>query len=162
MPDGPIILTRRRFLLIIPVLAMSALAGYSVWRTDATITAFVDTLLPEDELGPAASSTGAVEIVQRTFSGSIVREAELRVLAAWLDFASGGSFAGASPQRRNEVVARLDQLNENTVRWKIYRRARGAVMLHYFADAGRAVAMGLPGAPQPNGYPNAHLMIERH
>jgi hypothetical protein len=162
MPDHALILTRRRFLLMVPVLAMSAMAGYSVWRTDETITAFVDTLLPEDELGPAASATGAVEVVQGTFSGSTLRQAELRLLAAWLDFASGGSFAGASPERRHEVVEKLDGLSEDTVRWKIYRRARGAVMLHYFTDAKRAMAMGLPGAPQPDGYPQAHLMNGTH
>lgn len=158
MPENRPILSRRRFLLLVPVLALAGLAGLSAWRNEATLTAFVDTLLPEDELGPSASSTGAVDVLKSSFGGSAIRQAELRLLAAWLDLASDGSFAGATPERRNAVVGTLDRLDENTVRWKIYRRARGAVMLHYFSSAERAMAMGLPGPPQPGGYPDAHLM----
>ncbi len=158
MPDTRPILSRRRFLLLIPVLALAGMAGLSTWRNEATLTAFVDTLLPEDELGPSASSTGAVDVLKSTFGGSAIRQAELRLLTAWLDLASGGSFASAAPERRHAVVSTLDRLHENAVRWKIYRRARGAVMVHYFSSAERVMAMGLPGAPQPGGYPDAHVM----
>lgn len=151
MLEHAAILTRRRFLLLVPVLAIAGLAGLSVWRNEATLAAFVDTLLPEDELGPAASSTGAVDAVRRAFDGTHIRQAELQLLTAWLDLAGGGSFAGSSPERRHDIVQSLDRLHEDTIRWKIYRRARGAVMLHYYSSAERAIAAGLPGAPQPGG-----------
>ena len=127
MPEHAPILSRRRFLLLVPVLAVAGFAGPSVWRSEATLAAFVDTLLPEDELGPAASSTGAVDAVRRAFDGTHIRQAELKLLTAWLDLAGGGSFAGSSPGRRHEIVQSLDRLHEDTIRWKIYRRARGAV-----------------------------------
>ena len=158
MPENQPILSRRRFLLLIPVLALAGLAGLSSWRNEDTLTAFVDTLLPDDEYGPSASSIGAVDALKSTFGGSSIRQAELRLLAVWLDLASGRSFSGSSPERRHAVVSKLDRLHESTIRWKIYRRARGAVMLHYFSSAERVMALGLPGAPQPDGYPDAHLI----
>lgn len=164
MPDtessktaGRSILTRRRFLVLVPVAALASLVGISATNPRSTLVAFTDTLLPADEFGPAASTTGAVGALQATFSGSFVRQTELRLLTAWLNIASGGVFASADAGVRNDVVAGLDKLEATTVRWKIYNRARRAVMRHYFANAERTLAMGLPGAPQPDGYPNAHL-----
>ncbi len=151
------LLTRRRFLVLVPVAALASLAGISATSPRSTLVAFADTLLPADEFGPAASTTGAVEALEATFSGSYVRRAEIRLLSAWLNIASGGSFAGADTGVRNDVVAGLDKLAETTVRWKTYNRARASVMRHYFSNAERALAMGLPGAPQPAGYPDAHL-----
>ncbi len=154
---GRLRLTRRKLLLLAPVAILSGFLGISTWRTDKTLTAFVDTLLPADEYGPAASATGAVQVLQSAFSGSLARNAELRILVLWLDVAAGGSFAGADPETRFQVVDRLDQRSEHTTSWKIYRRARSSVMLHYFGSAERVLAMGLPGAPQPDGYDTPHL-----
>ncbi len=164
MPDpankpqaGSLRLTRRKLLLLAPVAIASGFLGISTWRTEKTLTAFVDTLLPADEYGPAASATGAVPILQSAFSRSLLRNAELRILTFWLDVAAGGSFAGADPATRFQVVDQLDRQSEHATSWKIYRRARSSVMKHYFGSAERVVAMGLPGAPQPGGYEAPHL-----
>lgn len=151
------ILTRRKFLIFVPVAVIATLAGVAATRPRSTLQAFVDTLLPADEFGPAASATGAVEALESTFSGSWKRWVELRKLTIWLNISCGGFFANADASVRNEVVAKLDRLTETSDWWKIYNRARRTVMRHYFGNAERALAMGLPGAPQPVGYPNAHL-----
>ncbi len=155
------ILTRRKLLIFAPVAAVVALAGIAATNPRSTLQAFVDTLLPADEFGPAASATGVVEVLESTFSGSWKRWVELRKLTIWLNVSSGGVFANADASVRNEVVATLDKLSETSARWKTYNRARRTVMRHYFGNAERALAMGLPGAPQPVGYPNAHLPWER-
>ncbi|MEO1160152.1 MAG: hypothetical protein AAFW74_06800 [Pseudomonadota bacterium] len=154
---GRLRLTRRKLLLLAPVAVVAGFLGVSTWRTDKTLTAFVDTLLPADQYGPAASATGAVQTLQSAFSGSMFRNVELRILTLWLDVAAGGSFASADPATRFQVVDRLDRQSEHATSWKIYRRARASVMMHYFGSAERALAMGLPGAPQPDGYEAPHL-----
>lgn len=150
------LLTRRKFLLLGPVLVAAGWLGYTATQRNETLVAFVDTLLPEDEFGPAGSQVGAVEALHARFSGKPIRQGELHLLAGWLNLAAFGSFVAASPERRHAIVERIDRLPETDVRWKIYRRARGAVMYKYFSSASRAEAMGLSGAPQPGGFPDAH------
>jgi len=151
------VLSRRQFLLTAPIALLAGVVGWSFSTGDKTVKAFVDTLLPADELGPAASEVGGVEALKAEFDHSMLRRGELQLLMSWLDLNAGGSFASATADRQFEIVTALDALSEETVRWKIHRRARGAVMWHYFSSAERTMALGLPGAPQPDGYPDAHL-----
>jgi len=151
------ILTRRNFLILAPVVVLTTLAGVTASNPRSTLQAFVDTLLPADEFGPAASETGAVAVVESTFSGSWTKWFELRKLTIWLNYSAGGIFANTDASFRDAVIAKLDGLPDTSARWRTYNRARSAVMRHYFGNAGRTLAMGLPGAPQPVGYPEAHL-----
>jgi hypothetical protein len=150
-------ITRRKLILIMIAVFVLVLPLSRLLKSRDSLTAFVDTLLPQDEFGPAASSTGAVEQLMNTFSGSVIRQAELMLLIAWLNIDARGSFANASESARHQVVESIDQLPATTIRWRIYRRARASVMRHYFGSAERCTQMGLPGAPQPEGYPDAHL-----
>ena len=150
-------LTRRKLLLLAPAAIVCGFLGVSTLRTEKTLKAFVDTLLPADEFGPAASATGAVQILQSAFSRSLLRKAELRLLMVRLDIAAGGSFAGADPAIRLRIVDRLGRQSEHTTSWKIYRRARSSVMMHYFGSSARVLAMRLPGSPQPDGHETPHL-----
>lgn len=164
MPDGTqeraarrSILTRRNFIILAPVTVLAALAGVTASNPRSALQAFADTLLPADDFGPAASDTGAVAVLESTFSGSWKKWLELRKFTIWLNYSAGGIFASADASVRDAVLAKLDRLPETSAWWKTYNRARGAVMRHYFGNAERAMAMGLPGAPQPVGYPDAHL-----
>lgn len=150
-------ITRRKLILLFIAAIVLVLPFSRLLRSGDTLTAFVDTLLPEDEFGPAASSTGAVERLSLAFSGTLERQAELMLLVAWLNVSAGGIFANADDSAKFQVVESLDRLPTTSVRWGIYRRARASVMWHYFGSAERCIAMGLPGAPQPEGYPDAHL-----
>lgn len=161
MPRPPestagVYLTRRKLLLVGLGLMVLAWPVFKLMSGSRTLIAFADTLLPEDEFGPAASATGAVEKIEQRFSGSAIRRAELQLLIIWLNLAAWGSFADASQSTRDTIVELLDQLPVNSVRWKIYRRARESAVRHYFGSAKRAQAMGLSGAPQPEGFPDAH------
>lgn len=151
------LLTRRSFIILAPAAVLAALAGVTASNPRSTLQAFTDTLLPADEFGPAASATGAVGVLESTFAGSWKRWLELRKLTIWLNYSAGGIFANADASVRDAVLAKLDGLPETSARWKTYNRARRSVMRHYFGNAERAMAMGLPGAPQPVGYPDAHL-----
>lgn len=154
-------LTRRKLLLAGLALMVLAWPVSRLMSRTHTLTAFADTLLPEDEFGPAASATGAVEKIEQRFSVSTLRKTELQLLMIWLNLAAWGSFADASQSRRNTIVEQLDRLPESSVRWKIYRRARESAVRHYFASARRVQAMGLTGAPQPEGFPDAHRPLRR-
>lgn len=155
------LLTRRSVLILVPLAVLATLAGVTASRPRSTLQAFVDTLLPADEFGPAASDTGAVEALESAFSGSWGKWADLRKLMIWLNVSSGGIFANADANIRNDVVARLEDLPATSARWKNYNRARRTVMRHYFGNTERTLAMGLPGAPQPVGYPDAHLQLKK-
>ena len=150
-------LTRRGFLVLLPVATLLAVIGISQSRLTDTLSALADTILPADEFGPAASQTGAVDAIKSGFAGRAYGAAELRLLVCWLDLCSFGSFANASQERRNRIVEQVSQLAPGTLRWRTYNRARAMVMRHYFGSARRCMAMGLPGPPQPAGHDNPHL-----
>jgi len=156
-PSGMRKFTRRAFLLFLPVAAVFAALGVNQGQLHQTLKALADTILPADEYGPAASETGAVDNIRSGFQARAYGEAELQLLAGWLDLCAFGSFAQATLATRNRIVAQLSQLSPRTLRWRTYNRARSLVMRHYFGSAARCMAMGLPGPPQPAGHEDPHL-----
>ena len=156
-PFGRSSVSRRAFLLLLPLAAIVAAVGLKQARLKETLAALADTILPADEFGPAASQTGAVEAITSGFQARAYGEAELRLLAGWLDVSAFGSFANATPERRNQILKQVSELAPRTLRWRTYNRARSVVMRHYFGSAARCMAMGLPGPPQPGGHETPHL-----
>ncbi|MCC6314565.1 MAG: hypothetical protein IT337_11200 [Thermomicrobiales bacterium] len=117
----------------------------------ATLAAFVDELIPGDELFPPASAVGAQALLAdrvRERLGPDAMEALLRALA--VDDVSLGDLA---PDARRATVARLEIETP-----ALFGFARMAVYLGYYAAptvtaAIRAMGHDYNDAPQPRGYP---------
>jgi Gluconate 2-dehydrogenase subunit 3 len=115
-----------------------------------TLAAFVNTLLPGDDLFPSASSTG-------TQAGLADRMRAARPPVAFADFCEsltlqGRSFSDLTYEERVSAVANLESDNP-----QFFSFLRMATVLAYYAtptviEAIRALGHDYNDAPQPEGY----------
>jgi hypothetical protein len=117
--------------------------------TAATLAAFVDVLLPGDDLFPPASTVGAqallAERIRQRYGPSGVAEA----VAA---LSPDGSFAAATLEERADAVSRLE-----TERPVLFAFLYTATCFSYYQhpaviEAIRALGHDYKDAPQPEGY----------
>lgn len=154
---GPNGLTRRRFLLAGGLFTASIGAVGGLLSFQPTLTALLDTMIPEDEFGPSASQTGAVDVVTGHLSGNLGRQLRMRAFLAWLNLRSGGSFALSSEERRLKLLEKIASGPQSSRQRRYLMSLRSQTMRHYYGSAARATELGFVGAPQPVGYPEAHL-----
>jgi len=150
-------LSRRRFLTATGVFALGVSAIGGVLTLQPTLTALVDTIVPEDEFGPSASQTGAVAAIQRRVNGDIARRMRLNGFLMWLNLRSGGSFALASEERRLGLLNKIASGPTQSLERRYLMGLRSQTMRHYYGSAARAKQLGFVGAPQPEGHLDAHL-----
>ena len=78
-----------------------------------TLEAFVDRLIPADELGPGALAAGAQNYINVQLAGYLAPEkagfaSGLDALDAYAKRAAGAAFADLSPEKRDEVMTAVD------------------------------------------------------
>ncbi len=143
----------RRKLFVLGFMAMcAAFAGFVLSYRRSTLEAFLDTLIPRDEFGPSATDIGLTDIIRQKAERNHWRFVELELAQVWMNLKAGGSFAGASEARRNEIVSQMEASGPDSVLWKAYHFARTHCMTYYYANAERATALGFVGPPQPDGH----------
>ncbi len=78
-----------------------------------TLEAFVDRLVPKDELGPGAVECGAVDYIDRAMAEYLAAEKPsflegLAAVDAFATKAHGAALAELSPEKRDEVLTAMD------------------------------------------------------
>lgn len=78
-----------------------------------TLEAFVDRLIPEDDLGPGAAAAGAHNYIDIQLAGYLAPEKAafvngLEALDAYAKRAHGAAFAALPPEKREEVMTAMD------------------------------------------------------
>jgi hypothetical protein len=118
--------------------------------------AYLDALIPDDELGPGALELG----VDRRM---IARARESRRYGTFLDQGcrwlddeakerGAESFADLSEEGRNDVVALAAAAEPNTPPQRFFRATRHAAFFLYYAEPRAWAAIGYDGPPQPEGF----------
>lgn len=84
----------------------------------ATLTAFVDRIIPKDETGPGAVESGVVDYIERSLWDYLApeRPALLKALGEIEDFAAktqGAAFRTLAAEKRDAVIAAMEK-NEST------------------------------------------------
>ncbi|MDG4867859.1 hypothetical protein P8631_07585 [Guyparkeria sp. 1SP6A2] len=150
-------MNRRHFLITSIAAAASpalvAQAGASAAPPEA-FKAFVDTLLPADEFGPAASSLG---IVVPAWRGLITFPSDRKFMqngCAWLDYQAGGAFDQISASLRGQIVGWMEQSAAQEAPNLFYRRVRSKAVSLYYRHPDIQSRLGIPHPPQPLGYIN--------
>jgi len=77
------------------------------------LEAFVDRLIPKDELGPGAVEGGAAEYIDRCLADYLAAEKTsitdgLAALDTYARSSHGGAFAELSPEKRDEVITAME------------------------------------------------------
>jgi hypothetical protein len=121
-----------------------------------TLTAYLDTLIPNDELGPGALELG---VGRRIIAGAQKNQpfrAFLEQGCRWLDDEAkkrgAESFADLSEDDRNGVVALAAAAEPNTSPQRFFRTTRRAAFVLYYAEPRAWAAIGYDGPPQPEGF----------
>jgi gluconate 2-dehydrogenase gamma chain len=101
----------------VPLAALTASAQTPVKALDANqrriLEAFVDRLIPKDELGPGAVEAGAAEYIDRCLADYLAAEKTaiidgLASLDAYARASHGGTFTDLSPEKRDEVLTAME------------------------------------------------------
>lgn len=114
-----------------------------------TLEAFIDQLIPQDELGPGAVAAGAQNYIDIQLAGYLAGEkqafvAGLEGLEAYAKRVHGAAFTDLSPEKRDEVLTAMDG-----------NKAEGfANARNFFTRARRLTLEGTFGDPHYGGNKN--------
>jgi hypothetical protein len=157
------IVKRRQFLRVgIQSVSLLSLAypGFAVVAATqvvpaTTLTAFIDTLIPQDET-PAASQLGlASKLLQH--AAQIENYTGLLVLGCqWLDTQAKAlaqlPFASLAEDQRVQLVALAEASPAGTIARQLFDHVRADLFEFYYTHPAVWPSLGLHGAPQPVGY----------
>ncbi|MEO5926735.1 MAG: gluconate 2-dehydrogenase subunit 3 family protein [Bryobacteraceae bacterium] len=137
---------------IVPVAALTSSAQQSAALTAPqmkTLEAFVDRLIPSDELGPGAVAAGAQNYINTQLAGYLAPEKAafvvgLESMDAYAKRTQGAAFADLSPENRDEILTAMD-----TGKAEGFTTAR-----NFFARARRLTLEGTFGDPHYGGNNN--------
>jgi gluconate 2-dehydrogenase gamma chain len=132
---------------LIPIAAIQGAPQAAKSATPATallpeqrriLEAFIDRLVPKDELGPGAVECGAAEYIDRSLADYLALEktAFLRGLAAVDEYArssQGGPFAELSAEKRDAVLTAIDTGQAANLRG-FFNRTRRLTLEGMFGD----------------------------
>jgi hypothetical protein len=135
------------------VTGLSAHAQAPAIRKPA-LAAFLDTLLPEDAFGPAASTLGiAEEVLAYAPQGSDLHRL-IALGTGWLDgLDAPRAFADLPASTRHDVLRFLEQADRAQVPGRFFFVMRQFAMELYHARAETVADLPINPAPQPEGYP---------
>lgn len=121
-------------------------------RTVRTFTAFCDTIVPADELTPAASALGVPKTILAELEGIALAERVVAAGCAWLDAACGGNFAQADEGARVGASERMAALPWESPPGRFFAVMRNTVMADYYAQPESWRGLALDRPPQPLGF----------
>ena len=118
-----------------------------------TLSAYLDVLLPADDLTPAASALNiAGDLVE--FARQAPQFGQFLALGTrWLNETGRGPFHSLSLSDQERVVAWMRSADRNTSPARFFLLVRLTGIEFYYSKPEVAVAFGLNTAPQPAGYP---------
>jgi hypothetical protein len=118
--EQPLAISRRTMLAsaaLVPVAALTAAAQDAKSALPAaerrTLEAFVDRLVPTDDLGPGALEMGAADYIDRALADFLAAEREsivngLASIDAFARTSEGGAFAELSAERKDAVLTAIE------------------------------------------------------
>lgn len=135
-----------------PILAVS-LQVSSAASLEGTLAAFVDTLLPEDQYGPSASTIGVpLALLTEAKTAPQLRQL-IEKGCLWLDQQSAGNFARLPPPYKAQLISWMaTQASPHKIPGLFYRHLRHLAVSHYYANPSVQTTLGLTHPPQPLGY----------
>ena len=152
-------IARRRFLALVAaagaaLLARRGRAASAPASLEPALAAFIDTLLPADDMSPAASELGIAKTMLAESAADELYTRLITVGCAFLDRAAEGKFAESNARVRDVIVTWMTEADYDEVPRRFYEVVRQrAVELYYSRTEGWG---GLPirRPPQPLGYPD--------
>ena len=118
----------------------------------ATLEAFLDVLLPADDVSPAASQLGVTaELLDLAKSAELYQKL-LSLGSDWLNQTGRGPFYTLSNANQNKVVAWMSTSDTDQIPGRFYQLVRQSGVEIYYSHPEAINGFPLNPAPQPNGY----------
>lgn len=122
---------------------------------EATLSAFLDTLIPADPQSPSASALGLERAVLAAAEGKPYRRL-IDQGCQWLDHQAQARhrapFAALDPDLRVALVRLAEAAPAKSLENVFFRALRDHALETYYADPGSWPALGYAGPPQPQGF----------
>jgi hypothetical protein len=119
-----------------------------------SINALVDTLIPADDLTPAASTLGVGDIILQQAENDTLFRPWLMEGLKWLDQGTTGSFVLRSTDERTLLLEQLANYAVGSQPRIFFELLRVRTMTAYYADARSIRGLAIDRPPQPIGYPD--------
>ena len=156
MPEADHEISRRELIVssaFVPLAALTATAQTAETALTPTqmktLEAFIERLIPRDELGPSATEAGAQIYIDRTLAGPNAGEKQsfldgLAAMDAFAKSSQGAAFADLPPEKRDAVITAME-------RGSAAGFANGQ---HFFTRVRRLTLEGMFGDPYHGGNRN--------
>lgn len=153
---------RRTLLKLLPGVALLTRPGISAAGTPegdtATITAYLDTLIPEDRLSPSASGVGIDAVIHRHIEADAERAGFVAQGCKWLDEQArqqgGDNFAAMPGEARELIVTTMASAPRDAGPRMFFEMMRSNAMRLYYASPESWPSLGFDGPPQFDGFPD--------
>jgi len=125
---------------------------------EGTLAAFLNTLIPNDELGPGAVELELLDPILDEARANPNVQTFLEQGVNWLDeearIQGSEDFAGLSEDGRNQVVAAAESASLDTLENEFFRATHFVTFRLYYSEPQAWPAIGYDGPPQPIGFPD--------
>lgn len=119
----------------------------------ATLAAFLDTLLPRDQLSGSATDLG----VDRQLWAFANTSADFRKLVdygcRWLNMTGGAQFSDLASEQQIAVVDWMSRADWNEIPRRFYELVRQVSVELYYSNPAALGGLPIKRSPQPEGYP---------
>lgn len=119
----------------------------------ATLAAFLDTLLPRDDLSGSATDLG----IDRQLLEFSKTEPDFRKLVEfgcrWLNMTGDVPFSALAGEQQIAIVDWMSRDDWNEIPRRFYELVRQVAVELYYANPAAAQGLALNRSPQPQGYP---------
>ena len=121
-----------------------------------TFAAYLDSLLPNDELGPGALRLGVLEQIEAAAAQSAEYRRLVELGCAWLDeqaaFFGAKDFGALGENERGRIVLLAAERDPGSLPRSFFDLTRDAAFRIYWAKPEAWAAIGYGGPPQPDGF----------
>ena len=149
-------LSRRELLTLFlaGIFPLNLRASASVESPDdkLVIRAFVDTLIPADDITPSASALGVDQEIIKNTKTDIAYGRLIQLGCRWLNHQSNGDFTNLPKQQRIQILQWMEHTDDHTLPALLFNRIRYQAMAHYYCQPASWKDTGLQHPPQPLGY----------
>lgn len=136
------------------LLARRGAAASAPASLEPTLAAFVDTLLPADDLSPAASDLGIAKTMLAESAGDELYTRLITVGCAFLDRAAEGRFDESNARVREVIVSWMSEADYDEVPRRFYEVIRQRTVELYYSRPEAWGGLPIRRPPQPIGYPD--------
>lgn len=121
---------------------------------EPTLAAYVDTLLPADDVSPAASELGIAKAMLTESAGDALYTRLITAGCAFLDRAAEAKFAESNARVREVIVSWMSEADYDEVPRRFYEIIRQRTVELYYSRPEAWGGLPIRRPPQPIGYPD--------